>query len=57
MKIADEIAEMTVMMESGDNPPSYQEVYNILLRAMLELRRQDHEMKVIKDKLNARSDY
>ncbi len=53
MKLADDIAEMTIAMESGDNPPSYQEVYTILLRAMIELRRQDHEIKVLKDKLNA----
>jgi hypothetical protein len=52
MKLADDIAEMTVAMESGDNTPSYQEVYTILLRAMIELRRQDHEIKVLKDKLN-----
>jgi hypothetical protein len=44
---------MTIAMESGDNSPSHQEVYTILLRAMLELRRQDHEIKVLKDKLNA----
>jgi hypothetical protein len=53
MILADEIAEMTIMMESGDNPPSYQDVYTILLRAVIELRRQNHEIKVLKDKLNA----
>jgi hypothetical protein len=38
---------MTEEMESGDHPPSYQEVYTILLRAFLEINRLDQRIRVL----------
>jgi hypothetical protein len=52
MKLSDDIAKMTAAMENDGSQPTRQEVYTILLRVMIELRRQDHEIKVLKDKLN-----
>ncbi len=47
MTLSKEISDMTVAMESGDNPPSYQEVYTILLRAFLEINRLDQRIRVL----------
>lgn len=47
MALTDEISQMTVDMESGENPPSYQDVYTILLRAFLEIRRLDSRIRVL----------
>lgn len=45
--LSKEIASMTEAMESGDNPPSYQEVYTMLLRAFLEINKLDHRIRVL----------
>jgi hypothetical protein len=46
MALADDISQMTVDLEN-DNPPTRQEVYTILLRALLEIRRLDHRIRVL----------
>ena len=48
--LADEIAEMTVRMEINQNRPDSQEIYTIMLRAMLEIRRLQHCIRVLEGK-------
>lgn len=36
--------------------PTWDEVYTMLTRCFLELRSQEHEIRVLKDKLNAGSE-
>lgn len=47
--LADEIAEMTIQMESGENPPSYEDAYHMLLRAMMEIRGLQYRVNVLVD--------
>jgi hypothetical protein len=51
MKLSEEIANMTVAMESGDSSPTRQEVYTILLRAFVELRMLDNHIRSLEGKL------
>jgi len=46
--IAEEIADMTVRMESGDWPTE-NENYQLLLLAMMEIRRLSHRVRVLED--------
>lgn len=46
MALADDISQMTVDLEN-DKPPTRQEVYTILLRALLEIRHLDHRIRVL----------
>jgi hypothetical protein len=46
MALIDDISQMTIEMEA-DKPPTRQEVYTILLRALLEIRRLDHRIRVL----------
>jgi hypothetical protein len=47
-KLSDEIRQMTIDMENG--PVKSNDVYTLLLRAMLEIDRLSHEIKVLNDK-------
>jgi hypothetical protein len=42
---------MTIDLE-GDKPPTRQEVYTILLRALLEIRRLEHDIRVLEGTQN-----
>jgi antirestriction protein ArdC len=46
-ELAEEIGAMTEAMEKGDNPPSYEEAYYMLLRAFLEINRLDQRIRVL----------
>lgn len=47
--LADEIAEMTIQMETSENPPSYEDAYFMLLRAMMEIRGLQYRINVLID--------
>lgn len=49
MKLADEVAAMTVELEKAD--VDREEVYTLLLRCMLELRTLSHRVRVLEDLL------
>ena len=50
--------ELNLILEEVDNGVTITRgvVHNLLLRSFLELRRQEHEIRVLKDKLHARSE-
>lgn len=50
--VVENIASMTIRMESDDDPPSYNDVYLLLLLAMVEIRKLKHEISVLKDTRN-----
>ena len=48
-KLSDEIRQMTIDMENGLVKSN--DVYNLLLRAMLEIDKLEHEVRVLNDKI------
>jgi hypothetical protein len=50
LPLSEEVAAMTVKMEATE-PPSQEELYVMLMRCMLELRRLSHKVLVLEDKL------
>jgi hypothetical protein len=46
MALTDEISQMTVDLEN-DKPPTRQEVYTMLLRALLEIRSLDSRIRIL----------
>jgi hypothetical protein len=44
--LTDDISQMTIDLE-GDKSPTRQEVYTILLRALLEIRQLQHRIHVL----------
>ena len=50
--------ELNIVLEEVDNGVTITRgvVHNLLLRSFLELRRLEHEVKVLKDKLNVGSE-
>lgn len=51
MSLSVEIAEMTKRLETRENVPDVNEVYTMLLRAMLEIRTLEHTVRVLEDRL------
>jgi len=47
-KLSDEIRQMTIGMENG--PVKSNDVYTLLLRAMLEIDELEHRIKVLNDR-------
>jgi hypothetical protein len=48
--LAEELSQMSIDMESGENPPSYHEVYMMILRAMLEIRQLNYRIRFLEGK-------
>ena len=48
MDLANEISEMIARMESSENPPSYEDSYFMLLRAMIEIRLLNYQIRSLK---------
>ena len=46
MALIDDISEMSINLEL-DNPPTRQEVYTLLLRALIEIRQLNHRIRVL----------
>ena len=38
-ELLDEVGDMTAAMESSEEPPTYEEAYNMLLRAFIHIRK------------------
>jgi hypothetical protein len=51
VKLSDEISEMTIALESGDNSPTRQQVYLMLMRALVEIRMLENQIRTLKGKL------
>jgi hypothetical protein len=49
MALIDDISEMTINLEQ-DKPPTRQEVYTILLRALIQIRQLNHRIRVLEGK-------
>lgn len=47
-EVSDDIRQMTIDMENG--PIKSNDVYTLLIRAMLELDRMEYEIRVLNDK-------
>lgn len=54
-ELVEEIGLMTQAMEGGDNPPSYEEAYYMLLRAFLEINRLTQRVSVLEDYAKSRT--
>jgi len=50
VSLAEELSQMSIDMESGENPPSYQEVYMMIFRALLEIRQLDYHIRFLEGK-------
>jgi len=51
VKLSEEIANMTAVMETDSSQPTRQEVYTILLRAFVELRMLENRIRSLEGKL------
>ena len=47
MDLANEISEVTARMETEKNPFSYEELYYLLLRAMLNIRSLEYRVRAL----------
>ena len=51
--LLDQLNEMMIGIEQGDLVPTLNEAYQMFLRSFLEIRKLQHQVKVLDDKLAA----